>query len=93
MTATVILKNLSDAFWHGSEFVGPGFFAQTPAQQWERCKRLAADGMASIRIGHGAFREQVEFNSAMREPHEITSRVEPRKGYKLATFTFSRITS
>lgn len=90
MKITAILRNLSPAFWEGSETLGPGFLCQSPDDQWARVQRLCAEGMATIKIATGQFRDQVELNQILRGPHRKTSAVEPRRGYKLVTFTVDR---
>ena len=40
----------------------------------------------SQKIGNGSFRDKVELNQIMRDVKTITYKIEPRKGYKLATF-------
>jgi hypothetical protein len=86
---TVILKNFSDEFWNGGVICQP-FLQQSPQEQWERCKRLKADGMVTIQHGNGSFRDAVELNQIVRGSHSVTSKIESRRGYKLATFTFTK---
>jgi hypothetical protein len=94
MQATAILKDFSSLFYDGDTErpdVFPGFLHQSPAEQWKKVQSLKADGRVSVRIGHAnAFRDQVELNQLVRGPHSIACKVEPRRGYKLATFTFSK---
>ena len=90
MRATVILKDKSDIFWNGSEhFPEPGFMTQAPADQWKRCVELCRQALATLKVGSGQFRDQVELNQLLRQPHTVTCTVEPRRGYKLAVFEFA----
>lgn len=91
MKVTAILRNLSPAFWEGSEYLGPGFLTQGPDDQWAQVQRLRADGMASIKIATGQLRDQVELNQILRAPHTKACTIEPRRGYKLVTFTIEKI--
>lgn len=43
-----------------------------------------------MKVGNGSFRDRVELNSMIKGPHTITFKLEPRRGYKLATFAFSK---
>ena len=43
---------------------------------------------ATMKIGMGQFRDAVELNAMRRLPCSISFKLEPRKGYKLATFEF-----
>jgi hypothetical protein len=47
---------------------------------------MAHEKRVKMRIGNGQFREAVELNQIMRAPKSIEFKIEPRKGYKLATF-------
>lgn len=40
----------------------------------------------SQKIGNGSFRDKVELNQIMRNVKSISYKIEPRKGYNLATF-------
>jgi len=91
MKATAILRNFSDTFWNGAEhFPIPGFLTQSPKEQWARVQDLRRDGLATLKIETGQFRDQVELNQILRGEHTIACTVEPRRGYKLATFTIER---
>lgn len=94
MQATVILKDKSELFYHGDPErpdVFPAFLKQPPAAQFERCNALVRDGLATLKVGHaGSFRDKVELNQLLRGAHSIQSKVEPRRGYRLVTFTFSK---
>ena len=94
ITATAILRNLSQAFWEGNGDSIPAFKSQPPADKWVRLNKLRVDldKCVSIRIGHcDSFRDKVDLNSILKGPHSVECTVEPRRGYKLATFTFSSL--
>lgn len=87
MKVTAILKDFSECFYEGREESGiPAFLHVSPAEQWAIVKRLSAEKRVSMKINLGQFRDAVELNSMMRSPCNITCKVEPRRGYKLATF-------
>jgi len=91
MKVTAILRNLSDVFWHGAgHFPTPGFLTQEPKAQWARVQTLCRDGLATLKIETGQLRDQVELNQILRGAHTIACRIEPRRGYKLATFTIEK---
>lgn len=84
MKCTVILHNLTDAFYEELAL----YFPKT---KWNKINKLApqlSPGCISIKIGNGSFRDKVEFNNMFRHKKEIEYKLEPRKGYKLATFIF-----
>jgi hypothetical protein len=94
MKVTAILKNLSDAFYNGFTWDGeqrPGFLNIPDAEKFDvirgqNCRDLGI----TIKIGHSnSFSERVDFNQLLRRPHKISFKIEPRRGYKLATFEFS----
>ena len=81
MKITATLHNLTDGFY--AEFT-----SLTPAEQFARLNKLRHDlpHCIKIKIGSGQFRDAVDFNSMLKRPHTFTAKLEPRKGYKLATF-------
>lgn len=94
ITATAIIRNLSQAFWEGNGESIPSFLAQSPKEKWERLNSLRRDldKCISVRIGNcDSFRDKVELNSILKGPHSVECTIEPRRGYKLATFTFSTV--
>ena len=81
MKITATLHNLTDGFY--AEFA-----ALSPADQFARLKKLRIDlpHCIKLKIGSGQFRDAVDLNSMLKRPHTFTAKLEPRKGYKLATF-------
>lgn len=85
MKVTFILKNLTDRFYDGlSDLSNTDKF-------WELRKLSAGDlrHCISMKIGTGQFRDAVDLNEIVKRDHSATFKIEPRKGYRLATFIFS----
>lgn len=89
MKVTFILKDKSEAFYNGSEFSGVGLLHQGPQDQYDRCVKTCLDGLATMKVGNGSFRDRVELNQIQRNGKPPSFKLESRKGYKLATFEFS----
>ena len=89
MRVTVILKDFTEQFYLGAGESIKGFLHKSHHEKFEQCKKLAAEKRASMKIGTGNFRDQVELNQMLRGGNGIDFALEPRKGYKLATFTIS----
>jgi hypothetical protein len=97
MKVTVILKDLSDAFYNGSEFLGPGLLQlPTDADRWARLRDVCTRGelKATMKVGSSdSFRDKVELNQILRGPVSIAFKLESRKGYKLAMFEIVPLSS
>lgn len=102
MKATAILRDFSDSFWTGeirysngelSSFRGTGWNFLSDAERWAHClaESTGNNPRIPVKIGNGSFRDRFDLNHLCRQPHSIQCVVSPRRGYKLATFTFSRI--
>lgn len=91
MKVTFILKNLSEEFYTGSKYIG-GLLTLDNSEKYEKLKNLMSDIPKNIqrKIENGAFRDAVELNSLMKGPHTIDFKLEKRRGYKLATFVFTK---
>lgn len=97
MKVTFILKGLSQAFYDGIDSVNPELRA--PGLNNLPHDRARFDLLANMRhglgvkskVGDGSFRDKVDFNMMMRDTNKQPSlfKIEPRKGYKLATFEFN----
>lgn len=94
MKATVILKDKSDLFYNGDPErpqMFPAFLSQSAAAQFARCENMRRDGITTMKVGpNNSYRDRIELNQLLRSPHSIKSKIEPRRGYKLVTFTFSK---
>ena len=90
MKITFILKNLSDAFYNGSEFLGVGLLQlQSNKERWERLKDIVSRRELDVKMMVGnsdSFRDKVDLNTMLRMECSFQFKLEPRKGYKLATF-------
>ena len=105
MKATAILRDFSESFFTGiirfsdgtvSDLKGTGFDLMSPREKWEHCRRESTPYGSGkpripVKIGNGSFRDQVDLNTILQGPHEITCTVAPRRGYLLATFDFRKI--
>lgn len=83
MQVTVILKDFTDIFY-------ADLAAMSAADQFAKCQRLHNDKRVSLKIGSGAFRDAVELNAMRRDNPKIVFNLEPRRGYKLGTFIFTK---
>jgi hypothetical protein len=88
MKATAILRDFSDVFYNGGHGI-PSFLALSPMERFEKLVSMGNE-QVPVRCGNGSFRDRVEFNQLRRGPCSVTCKIEPRRGYKLATFEFSK---
>ena len=87
MKVTVILKDFTEQFYAGTECGSiVGFLNISDADKFEKLRKMAGEQRVTMKIGTGQFRDAVELNSMRRGPIDITFKLEPRRGYKLATF-------
>lgn len=86
MRVTMILKNLSDAFFEGCGEHIKGLNNMTDAEKFEHLRNCSRDLGITMKIGTGQFRDQVELNSLLRGPHKVTYALLPRRGYRIAEF-------
>lgn len=87
---TVIIKDVTDAFFEGMGDSIIGLLNMTDADKFTYLNKQLA--RFPMKISSGSFRDRVELNSMIKKSHTITFKLEPRRGYKLATFTFSTTT-
>lgn len=85
---TVIIRDVTDAFFEGVGDSIIGLLNMTDADKFSYLNKRS--GRFPMKIGNGSFRDKVDLNSMIKGPHTITFNLEPRRGYKLATFTFSK---
>ena len=93
MKATVTIKDLSDQFWNGFGELVPAFLSQSPIDQFQRLEKMSHEmpKNVSLKIGNGAFRDRMDWSREIASsPQNLTSKVEPRRGYKLVTFELDR---
>ena len=87
MKVTVILKDFTEQFYTGTDSGSIiGMLNMADADKFETCRRLAGEKRVTMKIGTGQFRDAVELNAMRRNPCTFTFKLDPRKGYKLATF-------
>ena len=85
---TVIIKDVTDAFFEGVGESIIGLLNMTDADKFTHLNKQLE--RFPMKIGNGSFRDKVDLNSMVKGSHNITFKLEPRRGYKLATFTFSK---
>jgi hypothetical protein len=90
MKVTAILKDFSEKFYIGAGESIPAFMDMDNRTKWEEIKRMGHEKRVSIKIGSGQFRDTVELNQILRQPVNIDFKIEPRRGYKLATFNIEK---
>ena len=90
MKITFILKDFTDVFYNGHGDSIVGLLNMDNAAKFETCRRLAGEKRVTMKIGTGQFRDAVELNAMRRLPCAIDFKIEPRRGYKLATFELSK---
>jgi len=82
MKVTFIIKNLTESALES--------LASMPdAERFAKLAKWASGDLrhcVSRKDGSGAFRDRVELNQIMRAPRFVSYKIEPRKGYRLATF-------
>jgi hypothetical protein len=85
MKITATLHDLTDNFY--AELA-----SMAPREIFSYLNKLKNDlpHCVKIKIGNGQFRDAVELNSMTRGPCAYAYKLEPRKGYKLATFEVSK---
>lgn len=88
MKATAILKDLSEVYFNGNGGSIVGLLNVPDADKLAYLQRSAQDLQITFKVGNGSFRDKVELNQILREPHSTSFKLEPRRGYKLATFEF-----
>ena len=86
--ATVIIKDVSEVFFDGNGSSIIGLLNMTDADKFKYLQNHSLG--FPVKIGNGSFRERVYLNSMIKGSHTISFKIDPRRGYKLATFTFSK---
>lgn len=93
MRVTFILKNLTDSFFEGLGESIVGLDNMDNRAKFDCLSKHAKGDLkhcVSMKIEFGQFRDQVELNQLLRGPVSIDYKIEPRRGYKLATFTINK---
>jgi hypothetical protein len=92
MKITFTLKDLSEQFFTGSGDI-VGFAALSDDSKFSKLLKMSEQGGMGVKakIGAGAFRDRVELNQLMRKPCAYIFKLEPRRGYQLATFEVAAV--
>jgi hypothetical protein len=92
MKTTFTLSNLTDEFYNGFGESITGLLNMPDNDKFAYLsKSRATFSNIKMKVGNGQFRDQVELNALLKQPHSVTFKLEPRRGYKLATFTHSKV--
>ena len=95
MKVTFIIRNMSPVFFDGTESGSiPGLNSHSDVEKLAYLLKAARGDLGhniTVKIGSGQFRDTVELNLIMKRPsgYAATYKLEPRRGYKLATFSVS----
>lgn len=89
MKVTFILKNLSDSFYNGFGKSIQGLLNMSDTEKYIYLNKVRHDLNITLKIGTGQFRDVVLLNQIVRSNPTVTFNLEPRRGYKLATFEFT----
>lgn len=95
MKVTFILRDLTEAFYEGNGGAIIGINSMPDADKFAHLSKQANGDLrhcVSMKIGNGSFRDKADLNSLVRDGASYTCRLEPRKGYRLATFNVERKT-
>mgnify|MGYP003560684088 CR=1 FL=1 len=91
MKVTVILKDFTEQFYNGFGESIPGLLNMADPEKFEKLRLMNAEKRVTMKIGNGSFRDQVDLNCIRKSPKaQYTFKIEPRKGYKLATFEITK---
>lgn len=87
MKVTHIIKDVTEQFFIGFGASITGFFSMTDAEKFSYLNKNRA--RFPQKIGNGQFMDTVELNSMLKNSPRVEFRLEQRRGYQLAIFTFS----
>lgn len=86
MKVTFILKDLSEQFFHGFGSSIRGLLNMSDAEKLDYLTNRCRDLQVKQKVGNGSFRDRVDYNALVKQPHRIAFKLEDRRGYRLATF-------
>lgn len=91
MKVTFIIRNMSAEFFEGFGSAIVGLNNMPDADKLAYLLKQARGDLRhnfTVKIGSGQFRDTVELNHIMKRPAGFSAsyKIEPRRGYKLATF-------
>jgi len=91
MKVTFILKDKAEEFYNGMGGAFKGLLNMVDKEKFDYLNKNRGMHGCSMKIGNGQFREAVELNQMLRTEPSIMFKLESRRGYKLATFTFVKL--
>ena len=91
MKVTFILKDKAEEFYNGMGGAFKGLLNMVDKEKFDYLNKNRHMHGCSMKIGNGQFREAVELNQMLRTEPSIMFKLESRRGYKLATFTFVKL--
>jgi hypothetical protein len=86
MKITFILKDFDDTFFDGFGGSIVGLLNMPDAEKFTKLNNMSVQNQVQMKIGNGSFRDRVDLNSLLRGSCAYRFKLEPRRGYKLATF-------
>lgn len=89
MKVTFTIKDVTEAFFNGFGESIKGLNNMTDAEKFSYLTQKVQERALkiSMKIATGQFRDRVELNQILRKPDvSFAFKLEPRKGYKLASF-------
>ena len=92
MKVTFTLRNLTDTFYNGNGSSILGFLSLSDTDKFWELRKLATGDLrhcVSMKVGTGQMRDSVDLHAIVKRDHSVSFKIEPRKGYRLATFLFS----
>jgi hypothetical protein len=84
MRVTVIIKNVTEAFFEGIPGSAKGLNHMSDAEKFAHLSKNARDFGMTMKIGTAQFRDAVDLNALLRGPHTINYALLPRRGYRIA---------
>ena len=87
MRITFILKNISESFMQDIEERLNADKLLAYKYLNEKALKSEYKHLISQKIGDNSFRDRVEWNRLLRTSPTLEAKIEPRKGYKLLTFS------
>lgn len=86
MIVTFILKDLSEQFYQGFGQHIKGLLNMTDEEKFHYLQQKGQELGVTMKVGDNSFARKVELNSLLKGKPSFTFKLEPRRGYKLATF-------
>lgn len=87
MKVTFIIRDVTDQFFTGFGEQIIGLLNMVDMDKFNHLNKNRS--RFPMKIGSGQFRDAVDLNSLLKKNPYVEFSLEPRRGYKLATFKFS----